>query len=46
MATTLHERIMELDGIESSPMKHYIGYKYQKKVVADIEMQHSNSKSA
>ena len=30
LAITLHERIMELEGIESSPMKHYIGFKIPK----------------
>ena len=39
LAIMLHERIMELEGMECTPVKHYMGYKYQKKVVADIEIQ-------
>jgi predicted transport protein len=36
---TLRDRIMELEGLEVNPVKFYVGFKYNKKLVCDIEVQ-------
>ncbi|AHM63217.1 hypothetical protein D770_24860 [Flammeovirgaceae bacterium 311] len=39
LAQNLKERILELDNIETNPVKHYIGFKYNKRLVTDFEVQ-------
>ncbi len=44
LATTLRDRILELDNIDISPVKHYIGFKLNKRIIADYEVQKSKVK--
>lgn len=39
VAYELRDRILELDGMESSPVKWYVGFKYKNRLVTDFEVQ-------
>jgi predicted transport protein len=39
LAEKLRDRIMEMEGIEANPVKQYIGFKHNKKLVCDFEVQ-------
>jgi len=39
LATALKDRILELDNIDINPVKQYIGFKLNKRVVTDFEVQ-------
>jgi len=39
VALKLRDRILELDGVEVNPVKWYVGFKYNKKLVCDFEVQ-------
>ena len=39
LATMLKDRIMELDNLDISPVKQYIGFKLNKRIVTDFEVQ-------
>ncbi|MEP0366213.1 MAG: DUF5655 domain-containing protein [Cyclobacteriaceae bacterium] len=40
----LRDRILELDDLEMVPVKQYIGFKLQKRVVTDLEIQRKQLK--
>lgn len=39
VAKALRDRILELEGVEVNPVKQYIGFKLQKRLIADFEVQ-------
>ena len=39
IAKALRDRILELEGVEVNPVKQYIGFKLQKRLIADFEVQ-------
>jgi predicted transport protein len=45
LASTLKDRIMDLDDLTISPVKHYIGFKLNKRVFADFEVQKTKLKT-
>jgi predicted transport protein len=44
LAISLRDRILELDNIEIVPVKFYIGFKIQKRVITDFEVQKTKLK--
>jgi predicted transport protein len=44
LATTLKDRIMELDNLDITPVKQYIGFKLNKRIVTDFEVQKNKLK--
>jgi predicted transport protein len=44
LATTLKDRILELDNLEINPVKQYIGFKLNKRIVTDFEVQKTKLK--
>ena len=44
MALTLRDRILELDNVEISPVKHYIGFKLNKRIITDYEVKRNKIK--
>lgn len=44
LALTLRDRILELDNVEISPVKHYIGFKLNKRIITDYEVQRNKLK--
>ncbi|MCV9389146.1 DUF5655 domain-containing protein [Reichenbachiella ulvae] len=44
LAAQLKDRILELEGVEVSPVKHYIGFKLNKRVVTDFDVQKTKLK--
>ncbi|KYG72823.1 DUF5655 domain-containing protein [Roseivirga echinicomitans] len=44
LATAFRDRILELDNIEINPVKQYIGFKLNKRIVTDFEVQKNKLK--